>query len=434
VARRPPVKLTPAVRRVAAVLAVVFALTTIWAGYTVYQDARSAAPSSPTATATYTSGAFNTFVADLQPSALYNNLTHIVGGNITLFPAITNWINATIQYSVQTNRTTAISLQENFAVILSTSVWSKTLFESTNASSSPSTALLSLTTRYDLNVTYLVELVEAIEKQTGYVATSYTVSLLPQISGLVSAGNIHGPIAAEPRLNFTFAGGLITPSGLQYSSTGALDGPTPPSAPLSVATVLAYVGLGVSVIALAVCAWILTRPREEVTPPLETIIAPYSELIAETAAAPQAEVAIPVGRFADLVKIADTLGKPILRPTEGTEDRKEFVVVDGWIAYSFKYPGFKAAETASPAPPGGPVLTPISSRSTDRVVRRIQSEADRLRGLQLDDATSKEVRRRIRRAIDLVHAKELSEADFEVDELSWLLDRAEMRSSRTSGR
>jgi hypothetical protein len=417
--------------RVAAVVVVVFVLTTIWAGYSLYEEAHQTVSALPTGVATYSEGATSGFVAALKPSSLYNNSTEIVGGNITLFSPITSWINVTTLYSISTNRTASISLQETFTAVLSTDVWSKTLFATTYASSDVSTQILSEPSRYAVNVSGIVGLVTAIDLQIGYSPSSYWLTLSPAILGSVSAGGFSQEFALDPLLNFTFHGGLITPTGLSYSSNGTIYGPASRTSMDPVGMVALYLGLGASVTGIVAGAWVLARPREEITPPLEELIAPYEEAIAETAAAPQAEVTIPVQHFPDLAKIADTLGKPILRPKGAEAERPEFIVLDGWIAYSYQHPSPGDIPAGRPpAPAGGRVPTPPGAHSAALVVRRIQNEADRLRGLKLDEATHREVLRRIRRAIDLVHAMELLEADMEVDELCSVLDRAELWASR----
>lgn len=418
-------------QRLAAVAVVGFLLTSIWAAYSLYEAAHPATSTAPRVVATYTELSSSGFVASLQPSYLYNNSTVLVGGNITLFSPITNWINVTTIYSIATNRTAAIDLHETFLVTLATDVWSKTLFESTNSTSATTTQVLSLSTHYPINVSQIVDLATNIDQQVGYTPAVYWLTLSPQISGALSTAGVGASVAADPVLNFSFAGTLVSPKGLSYSSNGTVDRLGLPTTSDPRDMVALSLALGASVVGVALGAWVATRPRAEVTPPLEELIAPYLEAIAETTATPQAEVTIPVRQFPDLVKIADTLGKPILRPKERDSGRTEFLVLDAWLAYSYRYPGPSGADSKPPPPSQPrPVATPLSADAANRIVRRIQGEADRLRGLKLDEATSRDVLRRIRRAIDLVHARELLEADMEVDELCWVIDRAELRASR----
>lgn len=427
-------KVSRTVRQAAAILVVVFLLTTIWAVYYVYEATRESTPPSPTAVASFTQAASNGFVVSLAPSYLYNNATEIVGGNFTLFTSITKWINVTMLYSLSSNRSVSMALHESFTVVLSTPVWSRTLFQSNNSTAGASTQLLPLVTHYDVNVSQVTTLATEIDVQIGYTPAVYALTLSPVTSGSVSVDGASQAISADPLLNFSISGGLITPTGFSYSSDGSVELPSTPTSPGVFSEAVPYSVLAASVVGLVLTAVVATRPREERTPPLDELIAPYAEAIAETAAAPDADVTIPVGQFADLVKIADTLGKPVLRPAGSDPGRTEFLVLDGWIAYSYRYPGSPAAGAASPSrsPPAPSPPARASVRSTGRVVERIQYEANRMRGLSLDEETKQEVLRRVRRAIELVHRKELFEAEVEVDELASLLDRAEMRSTRGS--
>lgn len=423
---------TRTAHQVAAVLVVVFLLTTVWLAYSLYAETHDSSPTTTTPVATYAEEDSNGFTAALQPSYLYNNSTEVSGGNVTLFTPITTWINVTMLYTLSTNRTSSMTVHAAFTAVLSTLAWSKTLFASSNTSSSSSTQVLSLAIHYSVNVSELVGLATAIDGQIGYTPPAYTLTLSPEISGTVDVGGTGQPISSDPLLNFSFRQGLIVPSGLTYSSTGMIEGPPITTSPGPFEIPILYAAIAVSGAALAASVVIVTRPREKRTPPLSEVIAPYEEAIAGTDAFPRSEVDIPVGQFADLAKIADTLGKPILRPTAAEPDQPTFFVLDGEISYSFQYPsapggsvGGQLAKARS-----GRDLTDSSDRDAVRVIRRLQNEANRLQGVPVDNATRQEVLRRIQRAIDLVHAHDLREAAREAIEISRLIDRAEPQAGR----
>ncbi len=341
----------PRVRSVAAVLAVVFLLTTVWAVY--YLDAQMHPSSTPSATpiATYSETGLNTFAAALSPSVLYNNSTEVYGGNLTLFTPITNWINVSMVYALVSNRTAALSLNESFSVQLSTAVWSKTLFTATNATSAGSASFVSLQTYYDVNVSAVVTLATNINSQIGFVGTEFSLTLDPQISGTVGVGAIRQAVSSEPLLNFTFEGSLIRPTGLNFSGSGAVSLPAPASASSPTPVVVPSAALALSLGGLGGSLWFATRrPDEVIEPPLDQMIAPYEEAIAETLSVRGSTTPIRVSRFADLVKIADTLGKPILRPLGPDLEISEFVVLDGDWAYTYRYPGGSTGDVAARAP------------------------------------------------------------------------------------
>ena len=426
--------LSPRTRRIAAVLVVVFVLTTVWAAYYLYAETHPAGgASSGTVVAVYSQSAVGSFAAALRPSVLYNNSTEVFGGNITLFTPITNWINASIGYTVETNRSATISLSESFDVTLSTPVWSKTLYSALNSSTLAGTTSASLTTPYAINVSSVVALANAIDSQVGYQGNAYTLSLNPLISGLVSAGGVEQSISSEPRLNFTFAGSIVTPSGLTYASSGSLVAPAPASTTSTLGMIAPYLALFGSVGGLGGSAWVATRrPTDERVPPLDELIEPYQEAIAATARAPAEAVVTPVESFPDLVKIADTLGKPILRPTADPAAPPSFLVVDGLIAYRYEYPG-ASAQPGPGAPPGALAERPeepVPTEVTADLIQRLQQELPRLRGLALDRATDEAARGHVRKAIELLQLGYEVRAEAEVDALSVLLTAAAERSRR----
>jgi hypothetical protein len=426
------VKLSPRIHRLAAVLVVVFVLTTVWAVYYLYAETHpSGGGSSGTTVATYSESSVGGFAAAVRPSYLYNNSTEVYGGNVILFTPITNWINASITYSLESNRTAAISLAETFAVTLSTPVWSKTLFTTLNSSSLPAATAATLTLRYAINVSSVVALAAAIDAQLGYQGNAYTLSLDPAISGSVKVGANEQLLALEPRLNFTFTGSLITPTGLAYASTGSLFAPAVPMTAGGLSATVPYLALVGSVGGLGCSAWVATRrSEEERVPPLDEIIRPYEEAIAVVAGTPTEATATPVATFVDLVKIADTLGKPILRPTGPDAARRTFFVLDGLLAYTYRYPYNGGTPAETPAPSENETDSPSArgwSPTTAALVQQLQQEVKRLHDLSLDAATAADARRRVSRALDLIRAGAEAEVAIEIEELSRLLTSASER-------
>jgi hypothetical protein len=337
-----------------------------------------------------------------------------------MFSSITNWINATIDYGFTANRSVALTLIQTFQVTLSTPVWSKSLFTSVNSTTLPATQNLTLQFAYAVNVTYVVDLATAIDTQLGYTGPGYTLSLTPALLGSVAAGGSESSFAVSPALNFTFSGALITPSGFSHFATGSVVGPTPPTAIDAAALALPSLALVGSVGALGGSTWVATRrPEEEPLPPLDELIRPYEEAIALTARRPTDLAATPVATFPDLVKIADTLGKPILRPVEGDPGRAAFFVVDGRIAYEYRYPGAGSADLAA-----GTSRAPEIPASTASLVERLRNDVIRLERMDLDPRSTDVVRRRARRAIDLLSTGDEAGAAYEIGEIERALAAA----------
>jgi hypothetical protein len=426
-------KLSPRIHRLAAVLVVVFVLTTVWAVYYLYAETHpSGEGSSGPVVATYSESSLGEFAAAVRPSYLYNNSTEVYGGNVTLFTPITNWINASITYSLETNRTATISLRETFTVTLATPVWSKTLFTSVNTSVLPGATSASFTLHYAVNVTLVAALAEAIDKQLDYYGSEYTLSLDPLISGSILVGGLEQPLVSEPQLNFTFAGTLITPSGLVYSSAGSILGPAGPVAGNGLAAVVPLVALAGSVGGLGGSAWVATRRTEgDRVPRLDELIRPYEEAIATIGEPPLGTTETLVPSFDDLVKIADTLGKPILRPAGSDPARRTFLVLDGPIAYSYQHaPG--DGSSAAPENQEGPRTRPPRSPDAAAIVQLLKQEVERLNSLSLDSATAADARRRVSRALSLLRAGAEGDAAAEVEQLSRLLTTYSERVLRRS--
>jgi hypothetical protein len=151
--------------------------------------------------------------------------------------------------------------------------------------------------------------------------------------------------------------------------------------------------------------------------------------------------AIRVDDFSDLVKIADTLGKPILRPTGGpVAGDSEFLVLDGDVAYSYRYPsttGSSSAPTSrpTPSPPDSPAAwtTPPSTASQRRLIRNLRQELYRLQDVPIDRRTANLIRTLTAEIVDAVRSNDEGEAAVKVDELTRLIDRVAYRHARSAG-
>jgi len=422
-------------RQLAAVLVVVFVLVAVWGAFGVYAEVHPPGTTSAgTTLATYTQDSTGVFAASLRPSYLYNNTTEVFGGNVTLFTPITNWINVTIVTSVATNRSASLSLQETFTVRLSTPVWSKLLFSSANASAAPRGTMAVLVTRFQINVSQVVALANAIDNQLNYPSPSFTLSLDPLFSGSLVVPGGEQSVGFEPVVNFTFATSLITPSGLVYSSGGSIVAPTSSSDTTGFAAALPYLLLVGGLIGLGFCAWVASRREPEPPlPPLDRLIHPYEEAIASTGTVPRSAAAVEVAAFSDLVKIADTLGKPILRPSGDDATQPKLYVLDGETVYRYTYRGARGPGTdrdhRALLEPSGRIRVP--SPNAGRLILQLRQEIIRLKGLSLDDRTSLEATHLARKAGDLLNLGYEDDAEKEITELARLLSRAvEVSTSR----
>jgi Family of unknown function (DUF5305) len=198
-------------------------------------------------------------------------------------------------------------------------------------------------------VSYLVGLVGSIDAELNYTAPSFTVNFVESATGSVAVGARGTPVVLGSWLNLTFRGALIVPSGDPATAHGTVTGADGPASPDTGAVVVAWLELAAALGALLVSAWLFWTTRSVAgpgaIPNLDRLIEPYDEVIAQTAPVPDGLKALPVDRWEDLVKVADTLGRPILRPVQPKGDLpgSDFYVFDGTTAYVYRHPGSSAA-------------------------------------------------------------------------------------------
>ncbi len=340
---------------------VVLVLGTVWAAYAVGLDlsaTRSGTGTAPAATSGYSGSGSYAFTAALGPNSLFN-ATNVTGGNFTLFTAITSWINVSVFASVNVATGASSHLADAFSATLVTSAWSKVLSERYQLNSTVSGGPVGFRDTFDINVSSMESLVSTLDHQVNFTASEFTVTLLSSVSGSVGFDGVASPVSLVPFLNLTFAGPLIIPTGAPATQTGTLSVPGDPSPP--VPWDLAGAGLIVAGGGLVASVLMYRRARRSMGPPqlpsLEALIDPQREMIAHTLAPPPTSMTIPVERWEDLVTVADTLGRPILRPVlrPGGSSGAEFLVCDGSASYVYRYPSPRNASgtgSISEASPG----------------------------------------------------------------------------------
>jgi hypothetical protein len=282
------------------------------AAYWALEPQRTASsPSAPTLFSYEQTGAY-TYVAHLRNNTLYGS-TNLTPGNGTLFTAITTWVNLTFVYRLAAaTRFDALS-EVHLAVVLQSPEWSKVLEDqeaNVSVSGGPS---VSATLSVDLNVSNVTSLASEIGKQTDYQPSSYQVALEPTINTIVQYANLSEGASLAPTLLLNFSSAEIVASHLFVNQPGnflgAADPPGPSDRGLLPFLVLAVAAVGA--LFLGLLAYGGARPRDG--PDLATLTRPYAEAIVETPSAPPAGPTVPVRTWEDLVKVADTLGCPILR-------------------------------------------------------------------------------------------------------------------------
>jgi hypothetical protein len=456
----------PAVPRwIGPVLVAAFLLLTGWAAYSVSAltaAAQAPGPSGPTLSYDGT-GSYG-YVASLDPNTLFNSTT-VSGTNITLFVSITKWVNVTFVSTVALGFGSGESLNDQFSTSLSTAAWSRSLGSTVHEVGSDNTTNLTVTDRFALNVSRVESLVNTIDSQLNYTATSFTVSFVASVSGSVVLGSEAAPVTLDSWLNLTFRGPLIVPTGDPAGVSGSLAGPdSPGGSGGGAALTIAWLELVGAVGALVASAWLLWASRvgaaPATLPDLERLTEPYEEVIARTSQPPEGGKVLPVDRWEDLVKVADTLGRPILRPVAGpgNPEGSDFYVFDGTLAYLYRYPRSKDATAtvgrprpragggpepaasvprppvASPRPPVSPstsMARPPGGASVPpkSLTDQLDAELARIRVAPIDPATRQYLRQRHAIAARIVLSSGPHEGRRAVDELRLTIDRTISGSS-----
>jgi len=206
---------------------------------------------------------------------------------------------------------------------------------------------------HQLNITSINELIHAIERETATRAPAYNLTITPVIH--VSA-RVGGDLIEEdfsPSMVITFAGSRLTVEGLEHSQPKIVGETKVEPAPwdlygipilVSHLRYLSYAALAGFSVAIV---WAAYYKRAEPKSVAERIRKKYGELIADLREAPpqaKTQTVIQIASIEDLVKIAESQGKPILHSKR--EQTHIFYVLDANIRYEFTAEGI--AETAEP--------------------------------------------------------------------------------------
>jgi hypothetical protein len=334
-----------------------------FAGYWAVSAAPSSSGSSPAPLYSYTQSAGYGYVARLANNSLYNS-TNLTSGNGTLFTSITEWVNLTFRYGLTVSVAAGVEEAIHGTVSIVTPAWSKSIGTfSGGPVSAAATEVEGVTAGFDLNVSNVTSEVAAIEHQTNYFPDSFLVVLSPTVRTTIDYQSHGLDLGYAPALSLNFSTGQIVPGRLASEASGQYLPPGgAPSTGGSGAGPWPYVLLAGSLAgAAALGALLVRRPRTERLPDLSALTRPFQEAIVDTPTPPPLLRQVALRGWEDLVKVADTLGCPIMRvapegasAASGGSPETVFYVVAGSMSYVYTHTG--AEEPGSTAAP--PVPTP----------------------------------------------------------------------------
>jgi len=286
-------------------------------------------------------GTYN-YVATLRPNDVYNSTTLSLGQG-PLFVAITKTINVTYTCTISLGQQGSVNVGTSYLVTLSGGVWNKTLSQSSQSNQQTGVGSAISSRSFLLNVSQTVALAKKIGTELQYASSSYLVQIKPSVSGTLTEAGRTVPVYFVTPMNLTISGGVISPSGTNYSHQGNITsveivtyGGTNTTRYISYGSVAASVAL------LGLAVYYVLRVEKKKEPPgapdISTLTRPYREVIASTTSLPSGGAQILVEKWEDLVRVADTLGKPILEFVDKGQGFAHYVywVLDGYSTYVYE--------------------------------------------------------------------------------------------------
>ena len=296
------------------------------------------------------------YTANLKPNTIYDNRTTLKPGQGILYTEITESIDTFLNYTFQGDHNATITITHGIDVSLESPFWRKNIYtipvETRNYTGT--------TARFLTNFTFCIESVEALkealERDTRTGVPDYNVTITPQILTTAKT-KVDDQILNvtltpyTPILAYTFQYDQISTSSLQHTRPDA----TTHTERIYLAWVMdqRYASYGFSAASftgLAITSWAFTKTKPRTrkpAKPIEEIISPFQEIIAESAEEPQFKehkfmptTIISMKTLEDLMKVADWLGKPVLtyqkpKRSNSTKFTRICYVLDGTTRYEY---------------------------------------------------------------------------------------------------
>jgi len=297
------------------------------------------------------------YTATLKPNTIYDNRLTLKPGQGILYTQITESIDTFFNYTFQGDHNTNITITHSIDVSLESLNWRKDIYTipvKTQNYTEITTAQFS--TNFNFTIDSIETLKNTLEVETRASAPGYNVTITPQILTTAKTEVDNQTLnitltAFTPTLTYTFRYDQISSSSLEHTRPGERTH----TQKIYRAWVMnqryaSYGFFAASLAGLAITSWAFTKTRPRArkpAKPIEEIISPFQEVIAESAEEPQFKehhftptTTISMKTLEDLVKVADWLGKPVLsfqksKSSRSAKSTRIFYVLDGTTRYEF---------------------------------------------------------------------------------------------------
>jgi len=336
-------------RAVITVLLVSFAILTLISIATLYYTHRTPTEEKLTVTLyTYESqGTFN-YIATLKPNTIYNKTT-LGRGEGPVFTKITDHIEVNFTYTFQGTKPANLTVNYNVREHLETPNWTKQIGElqQKTIETKGTSTIIHVVDIPPIEISSVEDLINTVRLETGMSISRYNVTIATQMS--IEANTSEGLIneSFTPKLTIIFTssmaeGDVILFESFEHSKTGEITGTDTIYQPwVSTQRNFSYVLSIVSFsgLLLLILPYAKSRPPKTKRPEalIEQAIEPFTEVISETTEEPRFKerfTTISIKTLEDLVKIADTLSKPIVH-TRKSPGIHIFHVIDGTSLYEY---------------------------------------------------------------------------------------------------
>jgi len=305
---------------------------------------------------TYTEVGIYDYTVNLTPNTIYDNRTTLKPGQGILYKQITESIDTFFNYTFQGDHEANITITHSIDVSLESPQWTKSIYtipvKTQNYTGTTAQFLANIT----FNIDSIEELRNNLEVETRTGAPNYNVTIRPHILTTVKTKADNQPLTVTltpftPTLFYTFQYDRISVSSMEHTRPGTRT--RAERIYLAWAMNQRYTSYGfsaVSLAGLAITSWAFTKtkpPSRKPAKPIEEIISPFQEIIAESAEEPQFKehhfmptTTISMKTLEDLIKVADWLGKPVLsyqraERSKSTKPTRVFYVLDGTTRYEY---------------------------------------------------------------------------------------------------